>query len=285
MTTSVPVGEEQSPAGTRLSPALPFDHQAEAIAAILDDLDARGQGRWTLTEGDLGAQFAVGVDAVPIVMPDGPLHLTLLGIRPAARAVANADLVAVSSAARLIATLLAADLQTDRLLQRAMRAEQESMTDALTALPNGRSWWRSLAHEASRCDRHLLNAAVAVIDLDDLKRVNDSQGHLAGDLLLRTTAEALANTMRGDDVVARLGGDEFGVLGVDYEPLEPEPLAQRLHESLATVGADASIGVALYQPGGFIDETFDEADRNMYEAKRAARASRKPQRRLRHQRR
>ena len=219
------------------------------------------------------------------MVPDGPLHLTLLGARPAGLALANANLAAVSSAARLIATLLAADLQTDRLLQRAVRAEQESMTDALTALPNGRSWWRSLAREASRCDRHRLKAVVAVVDLDDLKRVNDSQGHLAGDLLLRATAEALADTMRGDDVVARLGGDEFGVLGVDYEPLVPERLAHRLQASLAKVGADASIGVALYQPGGFIDETFDQADRNMYEAKRAGRASRKPSRRLRQPRR
>ncbi|MEY2421377.1 MAG: diguanylate cyclase [Acidimicrobiaceae bacterium] len=275
MTASSWVGEERR-ARLRVAPALPYVRRADAIAAILDDLEGQGLGHWTLAEGSMDDQIEANANvmALPILVPDGPLHFMLLGDRLAESAPSNANLRAVLSARRLIATLLSADVQADRLLHRAVRAERESMTDSLTALPNGRSWWRSLAREASRCDRHQLTAVVAVVDLDDLKRVNDNEGHLAGDLLLRTVAGALTDSMRGDDVVARLGGDEFGVLGVDYQPHLQARLVNRLHESLAIVGARASIGVALYEPGGFIDETFDQADRNMYEAKRAARAVR-----------
>lgn len=271
MTTSAWVGEERLAARGGVRVVAPFHDRNEAIAAILTDLEAQGFGHWALTYADVENATAT-TSAMSITVPDAPMHVTLCCDRAPDTTLSDRDLESVAFAGRLVATLLAADMNLDGLLHRAVRAEQESMTDGLTALPNGRSWWRSLAREASRCDRHELTAIIAVVDLDDLKFVNDSRGHLAGDVLLRTVAEALTNTMRVCDVVARVGGDEFGVLAVDYQP--PERLVKRLRHSLADVGASASIGVALYQPGGFIDETFDEADRNMYKAKRAARASR-----------
>jgi diguanylate cyclase (GGDEF)-like protein len=258
-----------------VTPALPFHECGDAIAAITHDLEAQGLGRWTLTDRSPDDPSDTALVAVPILVPDGRRELLLVGDRSVEAPLSPAELRAVVSAGRVIATLLTAEVQADRLLQRAVQAEQESMTDGLTALPNGRSWWRALAREASRCDRHQLFAVVAVIDLDDLKRVNDSQGHLAGDLLLRTVAAALTGTMRINDVVARLGGDEFGVLAVDDEPPRPERVADRLRAALAATGAEASIGVAVYEPGGFIEAAFDQADHNMYEAKRATRAARR----------
>jgi diguanylate cyclase (GGDEF)-like protein len=171
-----------------------------------------------------------------------------------------------------MATVLEAEQRADRSHRRALQAEAESMTDPLTGLPNGRAWWRALAREASRCDRHDLLAVVAVVDLDELKVVNDAQGHLAGDLLLRTLAETLEHSVRDTDVVARLGGDEFGVLAVDYQAPVPDTLLTRLEQSLNAADIKASVGADVYSPGGNIDATFKSADLAMYQAKRAHRA-------------
>ena len=233
--------------------AIPFDATHDAIATILDDLERCGQGRWTVVDGDGRPQLALR-GATGGCDPSNP---------------------AVVTAGRLIATLLAADDRASRLIEQVTRAERESATDALTGLPNGRSWWRSLACEASRCDREQLCAVIAVVDLDDLKALNDTSGHLAGNALLQRVAHALAGALRPTDTVARLGGDEFGVLAVDCEPPVPERLADRLRDALEEVGACASVGVAVYEPGGFIDDAFDRADRNMYEAKRERQSSRR----------
>src|SRR5207302_7244444 len=121
----------------------------------------------------------------------------------------------VHRAARLIGTLLATSNRAADLGERAERAERESTTDELTGLPNARAWWRILSREADRCDRFDLMAIVAVVDLDNLKEVNDREGHLAGDLLIRAAAQALERSVASTDVIARLGGDEFGLLVVD----------------------------------------------------------------------
>ena len=174
-------------------------------------------------------------------------------------------------AARLVATLLAADASAVKMSEKAARAEKESATDELTGLGNARAWWRMLSREAARCDRFGLVAVVAVIDLDELKRVNDEHGHLAGDEMLRLTADTLSKAVRAEDFVARLGGDEFGVLAVEYEAPGPERLIERLRGELDAADVRASIGAHLYEPGVRINDVFHQADLKMYEAKRVAR--------------
>jgi diguanylate cyclase (GGDEF)-like protein len=178
---------------------------------------------------------------------------------------------AVHHTARLLATLIDSEQRADRSHRRALRAEEESMTDDLTGLPNGRGWWRALLREASRCDRYGLAAVVAVVDLDELKVINDTQGHLAGDLLLRTLGETLTAAVRDSDVVARLGGDEFGVLAVDYQRPLPDTMVDRLRAGLEAAGIRASVGADVYRTGDIIDDTFHRADSDMYLVKRARR--------------
>jgi diguanylate cyclase (GGDEF)-like protein len=177
----------------------------------------------------------------------------------------------VQHTARLLATLLDSEHRAERAHLRAERAEEESLTDDLTGLPNGRAWWRSLLREASRCDRYGLVAVVAVVDLDELKVINDTQGHLAGDLLLRTLSETLTASVRESDVVARVGGDEFGVLAVDYQPPLPETMVERLRVGLERAGISASVGADVYRTGDIIDDTFHRADSDMYAVKRKRR--------------
>jgi diguanylate cyclase (GGDEF)-like protein len=249
--------------------ALPFDALPDAVEVLLAQLEARQLGRWMLTRSNDRDLAAAGT-AVPIVLPDGSV-LGLVQEQPAG-SLTPEQFTTVRDVARVMATVLEAEQRADRSHRRALQAEAESMTDSLTGLPNGRAWWRALAREASRCDRHHLLAVVAVVDLDELKVVNDAQGHLAGDLLLRTLAETLENSVRDTDVVARLGGDEFGVLAVDYQAPVPDTLLARLEHSLNDAGIKASVGADVYSPGGNIDGTFKSADLAMYQAKRAHRS-------------
>ena len=116
---------------------------------------------------------------------------------------------------------------------------------------------------------------VLMVDLDELKRVNDEQGHSAGDALLRRVAEVLRATFRADDVVARIGGDEFAVLTSGRDAEAVEALGARLVEAvqlhnreLDSTPLRVSIGVAIAESGGSIAAALHDADARMYSMKR-----------------
>lgn len=160
--------------------------------------------------------------------------------------------------------VLAALHQLRTMTVRAERAEREALEDHLTSLPNRRAWMQALDSEQARCDRSEGSVAIAVVDLDGLKRVNDEQGHLAGDLLVRQAATILRGAFRQSDVVARIGGDEFAVLVVDYNDQRPEVLATRVQAELARAGVGASIGAAVHEQPERLVDVFHRADEAMY---------------------
>jgi diguanylate cyclase (GGDEF)-like protein/PAS domain S-box-containing protein len=116
---------------------------------------------------------------------------------------------------------------------------------------------------------------VVMVDLDELKRVNDDKGHAAGDTMLRRVAEVLRATFRADDVVARIGGDEFAVLTAGKDATSVSLLANRLLDALAAHNREhdeaplkLSIGVAVAESGGSIAAALHDADARMYSMKR-----------------
>jgi diguanylate cyclase (GGDEF)-like protein len=132
-------------------------------------------------------------------------------------------------------------------------------TDELTGLRNRRGFFEQ---SRRRWSDSTGVAAVAFIDLDGLKVVNDVEGHEAGDRLLRRLAEALQRNVRDTDVVARLGGDEFAVFSPDLPPAE---LLDRLK---LAVGRRASVGTAALTDIDLLPDALLEADAQMYAAKR-----------------
>lgn len=168
---------------------------------------------------------------------------------------------------RLLATLLAAD-------RRAEQAEAAASTDVLTGVHNRREWDRLLDGEERRCARYGHTACVVAVDLDELKTVNDSAGHRAGDELLKVAASALASASRATDTVARVGGDEFAILAVDTDLPTGRVLVRRLAEALAGAGVRASVGLAERAPKTGMAGAWAEADRHMYAAKRRRSSSR-----------
>lgn len=103
-------------------------------------------------------------------------------------------------------------LAEDRLERANRRLDQLSITDPLTGLSNVRYFNARMVEEAARADRSGEPLALAILDLDHFKRVNDRQGHAEGDHVLAAAATALRAFARQTDTVARIGGEEFAMI-------------------------------------------------------------------------
>jgi len=154
-------------------------------------------------------------------------------------------------------------------------AERLARTDPLTSLANARAFTERLRQEVARAQREGTPLCLGYVDVDNLKTVNDAQGHAAGDELLREVAQAIRQSVRASDVAARLGGDEFAILFVGMRQDAAEAAAQRLLERLKQLDGlhpglhlGASIGVAMYgAPPETAEEMIRAADAAMYDAK------------------
>jgi diguanylate cyclase (GGDEF)-like protein len=162
--------------------------------------------------------------------------------------------------------------------QRSRDIETLANTDPLTGLANMRHLQSQLRHNLGLVKRYEQPFALLVIDVDGLKRVNDGQGHQAGDRVLVQVGLAMRRTIRAVDTPARIGGDEFCVLAPSQTAEAARPLAERLAAGITaeTAGADtdpgvgASIGVVSCPEHGDDAETLlDAADQAMYRAKAA----------------
>ena len=159
------------------------------------------------------------------------------------------------------------------------RLEHLASHDPLTGLPNRHLFLDRLTQHCARAARNGSRFALAYIDLDGFKQINDGLGHAAGDRMLQATAQRLRQVLRDEDTVARLGGDEFGLIFGDLKAGNDLPglldkVLQALREGALlddrTLPIAASIGVALYPDGGQDPESLmREADRVMYECKHA----------------
>ena len=166
------------------------------------------------------------------------------------------------------------DISERKALEEQLRHQAEH--DPLTGLANRRRFEQELNRQIERCARHGESAALAVIDLDRFKHVNDQQGHATGAKLRATVGAALRARRRATDIAARIGGDEFAVILIGVDDRGAETAAAAIaaaiseHARAAGLETTASVGIAMITPGVTADELQARADRAMYEAKRAA---------------
>jgi len=153
--------------------------------------------------------------------------------------------------------------------------------DVLTGLPN-RSHLRDLISEAIDACAAGSHVALAFLDLDNFKDVNDTLGHSAGDELLVKFAQRLRTKIHAGDILGRLGGDEFVLILPNRDAAEAALVASSITESLVTpikiaarqVSMSASIGISIYPDSATdIDTLIQQADAAMYQAKRAGRST------------
>ncbi|MDQ2075887.1 sensor domain-containing diguanylate cyclase [Marinimicrobium sp. ABcell2] len=212
---------------------------------------------------------------VPVYRDDGSLFGTLCGIdpNPQLESIEN-ELPLVELFARLLGTILSHELNAIEHERVAERSQREAMTDVMTGLLNRRGWDEAVATEEARARRYGSPVGVVILDLDQLKEINDLEGHAKGDELLCRAAQVLNHTARKSDIVARLGGDEFGILAVESGATELDGLSERLRASLDESGVLASIGKATRDPTRGILDAIADADRRMYEEKSVRQAAR-----------
>jgi diguanylate cyclase (GGDEF)-like protein len=163
-----------------------------------------------------------------------------------------------------------------------MRLAHQASHDALTGLPNRVLFVDCMRQALALAERNGTQVAVAFLDLDNFKYINDSLGHDAGDEVICTIAERLQACPRESDTVARLGGDEFVLLQQGLPP-DNSQIAATLSRILSEVSRPitagrhelamtCSLGISLYpQDGGDVDTLLKHADAAMYQAKHLGR--------------
>lgn len=148
-------------------------------------------------------------------------------------------------------------------------ARTHARTDALTGAANRRSWDEVVALEIDRARRYGGRVAVAMIDLDHFKALNDTQGHAQGDRHLTACARAWSGCLRQSDVLARLGGEEFAVLLVGADA-DADAVAHRIIEATPN-GESCSVGLAQWDGVEEASALMARADDALYAAKTAGR--------------
>ncbi|MBE7419631.1 MAG: GGDEF domain-containing protein [Ideonella sp.] len=158
-----------------------------------------------------------------------------------------------------------------------------SSRDPLTGLANRRSFELALAREIDRVARSGEPVLLLALDIDHFKRVNDTHGHAAGDVVLRAVGRALGETVRPMDLVARVGGEEFSILLPNCPAAFGPQVAERIRERVARrpvdIGAGGSVAVSVSIGGAFAPQWvrttprlwLDRADLQLYRAKHEGR--------------
>lgn len=150
--------------------------------------------------------------------------------------------------------------------------------DGMTGVYNKRYLLECLEREIARCKRYQRPVAIAMIDIDHFKLVNDTHGHLVGDEVLKEFAERLGKTLRNDEVLARFGGEEFALVMAEADVHQAFDVAERCRVAICESPFDtqvgpleitASFGVAAPVPSELTtpDKLMSDADARLYDAK------------------
>jgi diguanylate cyclase len=154
--------------------------------------------------------------------------------------------------------------------RQATELERLASTDALTGLPNRRLWDDSLPRELARAIRVGTPVAIALLDLDDFKRLNDEHGHHRGDRVLKETAGRWRDELRESDLLARHGGEEFALLLPDCGAADALDVVEKVRTAMPS-GITCSAGVAIWNGIETPADLTRRADDALYQAKRAGR--------------
>ncbi len=173
---------------------------------------------------------------------------------------------------------LALDQENKKLKARIAELERLVVCDTLTPLFNRRHFMEELDRWCWRAHRYGGEYGLLFIDVDNLKSVNDKNGHLAGDALLTAIGKSLLGAIRRSDLAARVGGDEFAILLDNIPEIELAGKAEKIAKTVGKLKVEhegvvftpgISAGYAVIEPGVKPTELLLRADRSMYASKQA----------------
>ena len=255
----------------------------------------RHPAMWLVAAGACGlTQWAVNqglvLSAIRLADPTTRIKATVLGreeLHNDATELCAAVLVALGMTVSYLTLIIALPLAT--LLQRSFRHPQllsEARADSKTGLLNAATWEREASAEVARAVRTQSPLAVALLDLDRFKQINDTYGHLLGDEVLRQIAATMTQVLRDYDLAGRFGGEEFVMLLPQTRAVDAFRIAERVRAHIAklaiyadgTPGSErvpvtVSIGVAALDNGSRreLTELLAAADAALYRAKASGR--------------
>jgi len=212
--------------------------------------------------------------AVPLVAGNTTLGVVTVTDEAAGRPFDQSDFVT----ARVLAAPAALALAHESSRVYARELAKGTSIDPATGLANRTEFQRRVDEELERARRHSLHLALLMVDLDGFKAVNDTLGHIAGDVVLEGVARALERSVRKFDVCARYGGDEFAILTPGSDAARAVQHAERIRRRLELFWPDvmttserlpltASVGVAIAEPGMSRVDLITRADQALYRAK------------------
>jgi len=173
--------------------------------------------------------------------------------------------------------------EVDLLRRKIIELEQLADTDTLTPLANRRAFLRAVDRAIRLADRHQTQTALAFLDVDGLKAINDAYGHITGDAVLLHISERLRSAFRVTDLAARVSGDEFAIL---LDHVSEADAHQRIGALVSAVAGDPvhvgqkdlsvclSWGVTMIRADDSVDIAMGRADAAMYSARLAQRSER-----------
>jgi diguanylate cyclase (GGDEF)-like protein len=198
---------------------------------------------------------------------------------------------AMTVATRLPRTFESSDLEfvaavADQIavaLDRGRQHTKEARTDYLTGLANRPEFERAIDRAVASAERHKRRLALMMIDLDNLKDINDTYGHHVGDEAIRVLAHELQRAVRATDTCGRLGGDEFGVAMPEADERDAREVGVRVRQSLEDlnrtdkmpVPVEFSIGITAWRQGMDWQAMYQVADKALYVDKRRRHVVRK----------
>lgn len=207
-----------------------------------------------------------------------PLH----GENPLRPALAELLALCIKQQQRLEKITRISDRYHESLRVTSAELEEAAMTDALTGLRNRRYLMEQLKKESLRSERQAEPFALAIVDVDFFKSINDRFGHEAGDVALFQVAQSIRSGLREYDICGRWGGEEFLILLPNTSLANAQLVLERVRKAIANISLDcldqeqapqltASMGLTLHQPGESCSSTVDRADLALYRAKSSGR--------------
>lgn len=214
--------------------------------------------------------------SIPLKMADDVIGILNLSDKATGEPFTEEDLSVIIPFAQQASILLKLSL----CYKTAEQMRELSITDPLTGLFNRRYFDIRIEEEFMRAKRYGFRFSLAIADIDDFKLFNDTEGHRAGDFILKEIASVMNRSIRANDILVRFGGEEFAIIMPQIQKSEAFHVAERVRENVKNQiqpiwrkfpkeKITISIGIAMYPECSDIESLIRDADRSLYAAKRS----------------
>ena len=239
---------------------------------LVDDIDTHKKPVIRKSQRAFAGNYKTSTCAiVPLVCQDRVVGVLNLADKMDGGQISSNDIALIE----LFSQLIGASIGNIKLFEKIQR---QATTDGLTGLVNHKTFYEILERELLRSRRYGGQISVIMVDVDNLKRINDTYGHRAGDKVIKETSRKIKECIRQIDTAARYGGDEFAVILPNTSLSDATIVAQRMVEAVASspatwkkelISLSISVGLGQYDADTNPEDITSRSDQALYLAKKA----------------